>query len=180
MGKPHEAVRSAFVAQAGIAPDLEKYSRLYQEAYRHLLRDRLAVVPGAIELCQELSERGFLLGVVTSSRSWMTDYVLSKTGLDHFFDVQVSAEDVQTPKPAPDAYMLALQRLGVRPATAVAFEDSETGVEAAAKAGITVLAVRHDWNQGHDLSKAVAEFASFRNTALVVGTVESILVPAQV
>jgi HAD superfamily hydrolase (TIGR01509 family) len=180
MGKSHEAVRAAFVAEAGIEPDLREYSRLYQEAYRDLLRDRLAVVPGAIELCQQLCERHFLLGLVTSSRSWMTDYVLSKTTLDRFFEVRVSAEDVQKPKPAPDGYRLALQRLGVRATEAVALEDSEAGIEAAVRAGIAVLAVRHAWNPDHDFTRAAGELCSLQSTALIIAAIESVLAPAPV
>ena len=115
MGRSHEAVRKAFVTRAGIAPDPNEYSRQYQEAYRDLLRDRLAVTPGVIKLLEQLSQRGYRLSLVTSSHSWMTDYVLSKTTLDRFFDTRVSVEDVEKPKPAPDAYLRALRLLSLNP-----------------------------------------------------------------
>jgi beta-phosphoglucomutase-like phosphatase (HAD superfamily) len=110
----------------------------------------------------------------------MTDYVLSKTTLDRFFEVRVSAEDVQKPKPAPDGYRLALERLGVRATGAVGLEDSEAGVEAAVRAGIAVLGVRHAWNPDHDFTRAAGEFSSLQSTALIIATIESILVPAHV
>lgn len=57
------------------------------------------------------------------------------------FPIVVTSDDVVHHKPAPDLYLLACARLGVRPADAVAFEDSPTGVRAAKAAGLTVVAV---------------------------------------
>jgi HAD superfamily hydrolase (TIGR01509 family) len=57
------------------------------------------------------------------------------------FEIIVTAEDVARPKPAPDVYVRACQALGVAPEDSVDFEDSETGVRAAAAAGLTVVAV---------------------------------------
>jgi HAD superfamily hydrolase (TIGR01509 family) len=180
MGKSHEAVRSAFLAEAGIKADLRDYTRIYQEEYRELLRQRLTVAPGAAELLRDLVDRGFSLGLVTSSRSWMTDYVLDKTGLDAFFNVRVSAEDVKNPKPAPDSYRLAMRLIGARLGEAVAIEDSESGVEAATRAGLAVVAIRHSWNQNHDFAKAIAVFDSLQNSARILAAIESAVAAAQV
>jgi HAD superfamily hydrolase (TIGR01509 family) len=59
------------------------------------------------------------------------------------FDVIVSGEEARA-KPAPDLYLLACARLGVEPQTAVALEDSPTGVRAARAAGLTCIGVPSD------------------------------------
>lgn len=177
MGKSHALVRQAFLAEAGIHADLERYSRLYDEKYRALLQTKLKAAPGSHRLLALLMERGFILGVVSSSRSWMMDHVLRETRLKRFFSVVVASEDVQHPKPAPDAYVLALQRLGMGPSGVAAFEDSESGVEAAVGAGLVVFAVRHPFNRGHDFRRAARELSSLDDTQAIVSAVELLAAP---
>jgi beta-phosphoglucomutase-like phosphatase (HAD superfamily) len=57
------------------------------------------------------------------------------------FDVVVTAEDVPRGKPAPDGYLLALQRLGVTASEAAAIEDTAAGIAAAKVAGLYCVAV---------------------------------------
>lgn len=97
---------------------------------------------GALELMTRLSGR-VPLAVASNSRR-----ALMRTALQVFpgsvrFDVIVSGEEAR-PKPAPDLYLLACQRLGVEPAAAVALEDSPTGVRAAQAAGLTCIGVPSD------------------------------------
>jgi beta-phosphoglucomutase-like phosphatase (HAD superfamily) len=68
--------------------------------------------------------------------------VLSVAGLlDGHFDLIVTADDVERPKPAPDLYLAASAGLGAAPQRAAALEDSETGVVSARAAGLFVVAV---------------------------------------
>ena len=67
---------------------------------------------------------------------------LRTTGLHPLFTAIVTKDDVQHGKPAPDIYLLAAQRLGVRPAECVAYEDTDEGVAAALTAGMRVIDVR--------------------------------------
>jgi HAD superfamily hydrolase (TIGR01509 family) len=62
--------------------------------------------------------------------------------LTPLFPVVVTSHDVDHPKPAPDTYTLAAERLGVDPARCVAFEDSDPGLESAAAAGMTAVDIR--------------------------------------
>jgi HAD superfamily hydrolase (TIGR01509 family) len=79
--------------------------------------------------------------VATSSTRASALRKLSVTGLEGFFRLVVSVNDVTRPKPAPDPFLLAAELLGVDPAACVAFEDSETGARAAMAAGMTVVQV---------------------------------------
>jgi beta-phosphoglucomutase-like phosphatase (HAD superfamily) len=53
----------------------------------------------------------------------------------------VSGDEVAELKPAPDVYLEACRQLGVRPADAVALEDSPTGVASARAAGLLVVGI---------------------------------------
>ena len=62
---------------------------------------------------------------------------LDEVGIVHLFDHIVTADDVIDSKPAPDLYILGMQRLGFGPDDVVVYEDSEIGIASATAAGIT-------------------------------------------
>jgi beta-phosphoglucomutase len=81
----------------------------------------------------------YKLAVVTSSATTEIAPILAAGGIGRHFDTLVGGEDVQRHKPAPDPYLLAAHRLGVRAALVV--EDSEAGMASGRAAGFEVLAV---------------------------------------
>ena len=97
---------------------------------------------GARELLHGLKERGTPIGLVSNSPLAFVTRSLEIAGFHDRFDAIVSAHEVAAPKPAPDPYLEACDRLGVEPGrTVVALEDSPTGVAAARAAGLTVIGV---------------------------------------
>lgn len=99
--------------------------------------------PGAGRLVEALDGR-LPLAIASASPRAIVEELLSSAGLAAAFRVIVSGDDVSRPKPAPEAYLLACRRLGVTPATVVAFEDSEPGIRAAVAAGLHCVAVPSD------------------------------------
>jgi HAD superfamily hydrolase (TIGR01509 family) len=104
------------------------------------LRREVAARPGAVELVERLRDRVPLALASNSSRN-LVDAALLTAGLTDAFDAIVTADDVQHAKPAPDLYLLACERLGVKPGEALALEDTATGIAAAKAAGLTCIAV---------------------------------------
>ena len=78
---------------------------------------------------------GWRTALVTTASAANAHAVLRHHGVDDLFDLIVTGSDVARHKPAPDAYVLAAERLGVRPADCLVFEDSEIGLAAAAAFG---------------------------------------------
>lgn len=68
--------------------------------------------------------------------------VVAAAGIAADVTTIVAADDVEQGKPHPEGYELALERLGVAAADAVAFEDTEAGVASARAAGLRCVAVR--------------------------------------
>lgn len=64
---------------------------------------------------------------------------LEAVGIGNLFDTVVTVDDVARGKPEPDAYLLAMERLGVNPGQCVAYEDTAIGIASAAAAGIRVV-----------------------------------------
>jgi beta-phosphoglucomutase len=80
------------------------------------------------------------LAVVSGAMRAEVEMVLRAADLD-VFEVIVSAEDVTRGKPDPEGYLLALRRLRLQSADAVAIEDSPPGIAAAKAAGLRCVAV---------------------------------------
>jgi beta-phosphoglucomutase-like phosphatase (HAD superfamily) len=67
--------------------------------------------------------------------------MLERLGFEGWFEPVVTCDDVAHAKPAPDCYLLAIERLGVPAAECVVLEDSLHGIRAARDAGAQVIAV---------------------------------------
>jgi HAD superfamily hydrolase (TIGR01509 family) len=118
---------------------------LVDELHDLVMEESLAGVPprpGALELLEAVRAAGLPVGVASNSAREFVERVLSGAGLlDGHFDVVVTANDVEHPKPAPDLYLAACAALGAEPERSAALEDSATGVAAAHAAGMFVVAV---------------------------------------
>ncbi|MET0290661.1 MAG: HAD family phosphatase [Pseudoxanthomonas sp.] len=101
----------------------------------------LPLRPGIVELLQWLQAHHIPRGVATSTRRPRAPHKLDAAGLLPYFHSVTAGNDVAHPKPAPDIYLLAAQRIGVPPSRCLALEDSPAGVRAALAAGMTVIQV---------------------------------------
>lgn len=91
--------------------------------------------PGIHELLAFLKEKGIKTSIATSSPLDRTKEYLSQVGLVDEFDELVSGHMVEYGKPAPDIYIYAASKLGLKPEECLVLEDSPTGILAAYRAG---------------------------------------------
>lgn len=105
-----------------------------------LFRDRLPLMPGALELVDGVRALGVPTGLVSSSYRVLIDAALQSLGPDRF-DVTVSGDEVAHGKPSPEPYLRACGLLDVAPATVVIVEDAMSGVLSGEAAGAVVVAV---------------------------------------
>lgn len=120
----------------------EEYRQIAQrkaELYQETAKESIANV----HLIDHLHylEKGHKIILVTTAKRQNAMAVLRHHRLTESFDHIISAENVKVSKPSAECYLLALKICGVKPTEALAFEDSQPGVEAAEKAGIPVIAV---------------------------------------
>ncbi len=99
-------------------------------------------LPGVVETIEALKQGGTPLGLASSSKPAWIDAVLSGIGLSDAFDAVVSGTMAANPKPAPDVYLLAAERLGIEPEACIAIEDTPTGLVSAKAAGMLTVQVR--------------------------------------
>ncbi len=111
-------------------------------------------LPGVTDLIHEAKKAGLLLAVASSSDAdWVIGH-LQRVKLKDYFNIICTAEDVEHVKPAPDLFRLAVNRLGITPDKAVAFEDTQLGIQSAKKAGLYCVAIPNEVTSRLDFSQA--------------------------
>ncbi|KGQ22895.2 HAD family hydrolase [Thermus filiformis] len=116
--------------------EAEELIEAKEALFRRLARD-LRPTPGLPALLRFAEERGLAWGVVTNAPRENARHVLEALGLRP--PLLVLAEEVGRGKPDPLPYRVALERLGLPPEEALAFEDSPSGVRSAVGAGIPTV-----------------------------------------
>ncbi|MGL5661892.1 MAG: HAD family hydrolase [Aeromonas sp.] len=82
------------------------------------------------------------MGIGTGSPRVNAEAVLRNTGLDRYFSVVVTADDVDQHKPNPDTFLLVANRLGVASSGCLVFEDTGIGLQAGKAAGMQTCLVK--------------------------------------
>jgi HAD superfamily hydrolase (TIGR01509 family) len=128
----------------GVAIDLDRATALRE---RYLLE---VAVPGGLRAFPGMADvvaaarrcPDVRVAVATSGKREKSRRLLAAAGFDpDGWDAYVTAEDVARPKPAPDLFRAAADRLGVASARCVVIEDAPSGVAAARAAGMICVAV---------------------------------------
>lgn len=70
--------------------------------------------------------------------AWKTMNIL---GLDKYFDILVSFDEVTNPKPHPETFLKCAERMGIEPVVCEVFEDGDLGIQAAKSAGMMATLV---------------------------------------
>lgn len=106
-----------------------------------LFKEDLKTIPGALELVRSVIAEGIITGLVSSSSQPLIELALEKIGATGLFAITLSGDQVARGKPAPDVYITAAERLGVKPEHCLVIEDAPHGVAAAKHAGMCCLAI---------------------------------------
>ena len=98
------------------------------------------LMPGVQDLLAQLAKK-FRLAVVTGASRQHFDRVHTSSGLSHHFEQVITSDEYESVKPSPDAYLKALERLGLAPGECLAVEDSPRGASSARAAGISCVLI---------------------------------------
>ncbi len=153
-----------FVAEAGLPTDPEaqaaeiaRWHERKTELYVGMVQaGKLPARPGIARIVGEARHAGWALAVCSTSAEPSVRAILEHAvGPEAAADVLVLAGDVvPAKKPAPDIYLLALERLGLEPGEAIVVEDSRNGLLAAVAAGLTTVVTVNGYTRDEDFSEA--------------------------
>lgn len=140
-GMPTAQIIRVLAADAGVpVTDVDAMVREKEQGFLTYL-DAVTVIEPVLAVVR--AYRGKLPIAVASGgyRDTITR-TLDRLGVRDWFDAMVTAEDTARHKPEPDVFLEAARRLRVKAAACVVFEDTDIGLEAARRAGMTGIDVR--------------------------------------
>jgi HAD superfamily hydrolase (TIGR01509 family) len=141
-GLPTKRKLRMLTVERGLPEELHGFLNSLKQQYTlELVATRCKPVFHHQYALSQLKAAGYSLGVASNSVRRTVEEMMERSDLMRYLDVTVSNEDVSRPKPDPEMYLAALDRLGVRPEETVIVEDNENGVKAATAAGAHVLVV---------------------------------------
>lgn len=82
------------------------------------------------------------MSIGTGGYRRIAEVTIKKAELDKYFDIIITADDVENHKPEPDTFLLCAKRMNVSPKYCEVFEDADNGLIAAKKAGMIATDVR--------------------------------------
>jgi beta-phosphoglucomutase len=173
--KAHVMGRQNAAIMRDIFPDMPEAERTRladaKEAGFRSMAGLLEPLEGLVRLLAAAERAEVPCCIVTNAPRANARLMLDALGLARRFDVIVIGDEMEQAKPHPMPYLTGLSRLGADPARSVAFEDSRSGVAAAAAAGLAVVGLTTSLDEGELVAAgatlAVPNFADARLLDLV-------------
>jgi len=141
------------------ASEIQKLIERKAALYKKAAAENLVILPGVVEFVMAMSQK-FPLAMASGALREEVFMILEAAGIRQYFDVVVAAEDVLHGKPAPDAYLKAVEGLNkvypdrkIQPAECLVVEDSKHGIVSAHSAGMKCAAVTTSYS-AEELKKA--------------------------
>lgn len=149
MGRPGRQALQIMIRWHQLTDEIAQLQSESDEILTGLLKQQLAPMPGLVELLNALVSAGIPRAIATSSRRVFVDQTLARLNLNADFAFVLGAEDVRCGKPDPEIYLTAARLFSLPPENMLVLEDSQTGSQAAVRAGALTVAVPGDHSRHH-------------------------------
>lgn len=147
----------------GIHVDREIFARDTQQRFIEE-STKLPAKPGVEDFLRTAKKQGVVIALATSSTRKKPETHLNRLNLMKYFDLLVTAEDVQRIKPAPDLFLKTAEKAGCTVEECLVIEDSLNGLKAGLNANMRVLVVPND----------VTKYCDFQGEYLMVNSLEDV------
>ncbi|MCG8607218.1 HAD-IA family hydrolase [bacterium] len=140
-GVPVDEIVRRLASEQGVVVDAQAVAEERDDYFHRLPPSALRPLEAVVDIARRYYRR-LPLAVATGSTLVSAEASLRGVGILHWFDTVVSSHDAGRPKPSPDVFLLAAERIAVAPRNCVAFEDGDAGLQAAREAGMRVVDIR--------------------------------------
>ena len=121
-------------------PDEQINERLVAKVREALAHQQVEFLPGIERFLTQVRDAQIPAAIVTNATTSIAQRT-ADAAPEGTFSVIIGNDETTHPKPDPQPYLLAAQRLGVESSRCVALEDSPSGVRSATAAGMKVIVV---------------------------------------
>jgi len=139
-GVPTDKIIMLLNEEFGYGLDVDKTYEDKERRYVELI-DQVTEVEAVVAIARNNFGK-VPMAVASGGTHDIVEATLGVLKLRSLFDVVIGADDVTHGKPDPECYLLAAEKMGVKPEECVVYEDGDPGIEAAARAGMRVIDVR--------------------------------------
>jgi len=124
----------------------DKYEEARKDYYKYYSDHHgiAGLYEGIKEILQQLKSNGYPIGIFTGKGREASIITLIKLGIDHYFDLIVTGDDVKNHKPSPEGILKFLNHFKLKPERVLMIGDSVSDVKASREAGIKIASVLWD------------------------------------
>lgn len=140
-GRTNEDIIAYLIGKKPDAKMVKTFAKEKEAVYREMCRkdcENTKLAPGAIEFLNYLKENNIPHTIATMSEKDNVDFYIDEFKLSKWFDIEkiVYSDGTLKGKPAPDIYIKAAEKIGLKPEECIVVEDAVSGIESARAAGI--------------------------------------------
>ncbi|MCD6522191.1 MAG: HAD-IA family hydrolase [Candidatus Diapherotrites archaeon] len=136
--------------------DTDSLCTVYRKEYARTSVKNSQLFPGVTHTLNELSN--YKLAIVTTKRTNLAKQLCDASNITRFFDIIIGGDLVRNPKPAPDAIILAAEKLNTPPSHSLFVGDTCIDVNAGKRAGTKTCGVTYGIGKKDELKKCKADF----------------------
>jgi len=125
------------------------------EIFKQRYLPGIAAFPRVRELAQRLKQDGYVLTVASSANEKDLKPLLERAGVADLIDAKTSSDDADRSKPDPDIVKAALKEVRGDASESVMLGDTPYDIEAARRAGVTIVALQSGGWRPAELSGAI-------------------------
>lgn len=155
VGRTSEALWTELKGIYNLSDSVEELiKRQWSMNIKALPSSEIEASKGLEDVLAYILENELSASVASSSRGDFVQAVFDHLNLWPFMEAYTSGQEIEHGKPAPDIYILAARKIGVRAEECLAVEDSTAGVRSAKAAGMITVGYRNPTSQGQDVGMA--------------------------
>ena len=132
--------------------EIENFVKQKNEIFEETLKADSRIIEGVVDFLAMLRQNSVRMAICSGALLAEIELILKQAQLGHFFEVIVSADEIEKGKPDPEGYLLALERLNqndnnaILPDECIVIEDSHWGLEAGKAAGMHTVAITNSYD----------------------------------
>ena len=132
--------------------EIENFVKQKNEIFEETLKADSRIIEGVVDFLEMLRQNSVRMAICSGALLAEIELILKQAQLGHFFEVIVSADEIEKGKPDPEGYLLALERLNqndnnaISPDECIVIEDSHWGLEAGKAAGMHTVAITNSYD----------------------------------
>lgn len=167
-GKNSEVLERVFGKGFFTDEELERISIEKEKRYQQEFKPQLKLIDGLEEFIAEAHRQGVKMAIASAAIMINVDFVLDGCNIRDYISAVVCADDVKRSKPDPETFVLAAEKLGLKPEECLVIEDNPNGVRSAEAGGMKSLVIKtmHEEHEFEGLNNIIGFIDDYRDLNL--------------